>query len=304
VWLPKFKEPIKIKLSRKIEGNIRKSIVSKNASGEYYISILIEDGKDVPEKVKIDKKDDILGIDVGIKDFCVTSDGEVIENQKFLRSKQKRLKLLQRKLSHKQKGSNNRNKAKLKVAKLHQTIVNKRTDFLHKLSFRLVSENKAIAREDLNVQGMMKNHNLANALSDVAWSQFDSMLTYKSEWYGKHFLEIGRFEPSSKMCNKCGHYHGSLVLSDRTWTCEKCGSINDRDFNASLNIRDFSFISFNRNKEVEGTQGHGEVKSVRLKGNKKPKSKDEVVSGQKEEPVTASNSNSLELERHSDGSWL
>ena len=283
IWLPKFKEPINIKLSRKIEGTIRKSVVSKNSSGEYYISIVVEDGKEIPEKVKIDKREDILGIDVGIKDFCVTSEGEIIENQKFLRSKQKRLKLLQRKLSHKQKGSNNRNKAKLKVARLHQKVVNQRKDFLHKLSFRLVSENKAIAREDLNVKGMLKNHCLANAISDVAWSQFDSFLKYKAEWQGKHFLEIGRFDASSKICNKCGHYHGSLVLSDGILICEKCGSIIDRDFNASLNIRDFAFISF-----IKGTQGHGKVKSVKLKSDKKPKSKDEVASGQKEEPAMAS----------------
>ena len=295
VYLPKFKEPIKIKLSRKIIGDIRKSTVSKNASGEYYISILVEDGLDVPTKVDLHSKDEVLGIDVGIKDFCTTSEGEVVENQKFLQSKQSRLKMLHRKLAHKQKGSNNRAKAKLKVARLHQRIVNQRTDFLHKLSTRLVRENKAIAREDLNVKRMLKNHNLALAISDVAWTKFDHMLEYKSVWQGKHFLQIGRFEASSKTCNKCGHYHPNLKLSDRILVCESCANVQDRDVNAALNIRDWSFFSFLKGENDQrgihkNTQGHVKFKSVSPQGNKKPKSKDEVAPGQKEDLARTSNS--------------
>jgi putative transposase len=260
--LPKFKDSIKVKLSRNIEGDIRKGTVSKNASGEYYISIIVETGTDIPIKKPIQSKEEVLGIDVGIKDFCVTSEGEIVENPKFLRSKQERLALLQRNLSHKQKGSKNRKKAQLKVARLHQTIVNKRTDFLHKLSTRLVRENQAIAREDLNVKGMLKNHKLARAISEVAWTQFDSMCTYKTDWCGKWYLQIGRFEASSKTGNECGHYYKGLTLDQRSWKCPECGIVYDRDVNAARNIRDWAFISHNKN--LVPTDG-GEVKSVRSK---------------------------------------
>lgn len=287
LWLPKFKEAIKIKLSRKIIGDIRKSTVSKNASSEYHISIIVETGYEIPEKQKLESKTDVLGIDVGIKNFCVTSDGEVVENPKFLRSTHDRLVLLQRKLSHKQKGSKNRKKAQLKVAKLHQSIVNKRTDFLHKLSTRLVRENQAIAREDLNVKGMMKNHNLARVISEVAWTQFDSFCKYKTEWQGKWFIQIGRYEASSKTGNECGHYYGELALDQRTWKCPQCGIIYDRDINASLNIRDWAFIAWSKDQETKlvPTDG-GEVKSVRPKGDTQRKPKriavGEVSAGQKE----------------------
>lgn len=283
VWLPKFKEALKIKLSRKIVGRITKSTVSKNAAGEYHISILANDELESPTKPVLVDKHEVLGIDVGIKDFCVTSEGEVVENPKFLRSKQERLALLQRRLSHKQKGSKNRKKAQLKVARLHQTIVNKRTDFLHKLSTRLVRENQAIAREDLNVRGMMQNHKLARAISEVAWTQFDSMCTYKTEWYGKWYLQIGRFEASSKTGNECGHYYKGLTLDQRTWECPECGIVYDRDVNAARNIRDWAFISYNKNLVPTGG---GEVKSVRSKDDiqRKPKkiASGKVSVGQKE----------------------
>jgi putative transposase len=294
VCLPKFKDSIKIKLSRKIVGRITKSTVSKNASGEYYISILVNDELELPTKPTLTDKHEVLGIDVGIKDFCVTSDSEVVENPKFIRSKQERLTLLQRKLSHKQKGSKNREKAKLKVARLHQTIVNKRTDFLHKLSTRLVRENQAIAREDLNVTGMMKNHKLARFISDVAWSQFDSMCKYKTEWYGKWYLQVGRFDASSKTGNECGHYYGGLTLDQRTWKCPDCGIVYERDVNTARNIRDWAFLPHNKNLVPMGS---GEVKSVRLKRDMQRKSKnvgsDEVTVGQKEVSVRTSESTIL-----------
>src|SRR5574343_219723 len=294
LWLPKFKEGIKIKLSRKITGDIRKSTISRNASGEYHISIIVETGTEIPVKPKLESKTDVLGIDVGIKDFCVTSEGEVVENPKFLRSTHDRLVLLQRKLSHKQKGSKNRKKAQLKVAKLHQTIVNKRTDFLHKLSTRLVRENQAIAREDLNVKGMMKNHKLARSISEVAWTQFDSMCTYKTEWQGKWYLQIGRFDASSKTGNECGQYYKGLTLNQRTWKCPECGIVYDRDVNAARNIRDWAFISYNKN--LVPTDG-GEFKSVISQEDKQrtPKkiASGKVSAGQKES--SARNSNSINL---------
>lgn len=290
--LPKFKDSIKVKLSSNIEGDIRKGTVSKNASGEYYISIIVESGTDLPNKTPIHSKEDVLGIDVGIKEFAITSEGEIVENQKFLRTKQKRLKLLQRKLSHKNKGSNNRTKAKLKVAKLHQKIVNHRTDFLHKLSTQLVRENQAIAREDLNVSGMLKNHKLARAISEVAWTQFDSMLQYKTEWQGKWFLKIGRFEPSSKTCNVCGHYNKELTLSDRECTCPECGSVYDRDVNAALNIRDWAYIAYTKNSVPTGG---GEVKSVSSSEDKQGNTRKrvKVLAGQKEASVRTSESPTL-----------
>jgi putative transposase len=292
--LPKFKEAIKIKLSRKIIGRITKSTVSKNASDEYYISILANDGLELPTKPILTEKQEVLGIDVGIKDFCVTSEGEVVENPKFLRSKQERLALLQRNLSHKQKGSKNRKKAQLKVARLHQKIVNKRTDFLHKLSTRLVRENQAIAREDLNVKGMMKNHKLARAISEVAWTQFDSMTQYKTDWQGKWFLEVGRFDASSKTGNECGHYYKGLTLDQRTWKCPECGIVYDRDVNAARNIRDWAFISHNKNLS---THGHGELKSVRSRDDIQRKYKkiasDKVSVGQKEVSARISESPTL-----------
>jgi putative transposase len=294
LWLPKFKEAIKIKLSRKITGDIRKSTVSRNASNEYHISILVETGTEIPVKPKLESKTAVLGIDVGIKDFCVTSDGEVVENPKFLRSTHDRLVLLQRKLSHKTKGSKNRKKAQLKVACLHQKIVDKRTDFLHKLSTRLVRENQAIAREDLNVKGMLKNHKLARAISEVAWTQFDSMCTYKTDWYGKWYLQIGRFEASSKTGNECGHYYKGLTLDQRSWKCPECGIVYDRDVNAARNIRDWAFIAYNKNSIP--TDG-GESKSVRPKGDtqRKPKkiASGEVSAGQKEVSARTSESPTL-----------
>lgn len=284
IWLPKFKSGIKIKLSRCITGRITKSTVSMNASGEYYISILANDELELPHKQRINSNTDVIGIDVGVKNFAVCSDGEVIENQKFLRTKQKRLTLLQRKLSHKKKGSNNRKKAKLNVAKLHQKIVNQRTDFLHKLSTRLVRENQAIAREDLDVKGMLKTHKLAKSIGEVAWNQFDSMLKYKTDWHGKWFLQIGRFDASSKTCNVCGHYNGSLTLRDRKCTCPECGTAYDRDHNAALNIRDWAYISYNKNSVPTGS---GEFKSVSSKEDKQrnTRKRAKVSAGQKEVTV-------------------
>lgn len=242
--LPKFKQGIKTRLSRKIVGPPRKCTVSKNASNQYHISICFETGTDLPTKENITSRDEILGIDVGLKDFAITSEGEVVENPKFLNRNLDRLALLQQRLSHKKKGSKNREKAKLAVAKQHQKIVNQRTDFLHKLSTRLVGENQAIAREDLNVSGMLKNHNLAQAISDVSWSTFDSMVSYKCERQGKWYLRIGRWDASSKTCNVCSYVKKDLKLSDRSWVCPICKTVHDRDVNAALNIRNWAWIAW------------------------------------------------------------
>ena len=151
-----------------------------------------------------------------------------------------RMKVLQKRQSRKQKGSNNKNKAKQAVAKLHEKISNQRNDFQHKLTFRLVCENQAIALETLNVEGMLKNHKLAQHIADASWSSFVTLLEYKAQRYGKTILRIGQFEPSTKICSKCGYYNRELSLADRDWVCPDCGTHHDRDINAAINIKRFA----------------------------------------------------------------
>lgn len=235
IKLPKIGK-VKIKLSRKFEGKIKTTTVSKTPTGKYFVSILVDNKKALPEKCKIEKT---IGIDVGIKTFATISTGEKIDNPKFLKKSLGRLKVLQQRLSNKTKGSKNRLKTKHRVALIHEKITNQRSDFLHKLSTRLVSENQAIALEDLNVKGMIKNHNLAQSIGDCSWSKFMRMIEYKSEWQGKHVHKIGRFQPSSKICS-CGEINNELKLSDREWTCKECSTTHDRDILAAQNILNFS----------------------------------------------------------------
>ena len=238
IKLPKIGE-IKAVLHRKFEGNMKTATISKSSTGKYFISILVDDGKEVPDKQEISELSTI-GIDVGIKDFAILSNGEKVENPKYLKNSIQRLKCLQKRVSKKVKGSNNRNKARNHLSKTHETISNQRNNFQHQLSFRLISENQAIALETLNVKGMVKNHCLAQSISDAGWSSFVSKLEYKAEWLGKTILRIGRFEPSSKICNICGYYNGNLTLKDREWVCPDCKTQHDRDINAAINIKKFS----------------------------------------------------------------
>jgi putative transposase len=243
VKLPKI-EPIKAVLHRAFDGELKTATVSRTCKGHYYISILVEDGKELPAKQSFSETT-AVGIDVGIKDFAVLSTGDKIENPKYLKNSLQRLKVLQKRVSKKQKGSKNRAKAKQRLAVLHDKITNQRTDFQNKLSFRLVSENQAIALETLNVKGMQKNHCLAQAISDSAWSSFVTKLEYKADWVGKTILRIGRFEPSSKLCNVCGYHNSDLTLKDREWTCPDCKTVLDRDINAAINIKKFALIDQN-----------------------------------------------------------
>ena len=236
--IPKFKEGIKIKLHRDLVGTIKQATISFTPTGKYFVSILCDTGEESPVKKPIEEKNTI-GVDLGIKDFLVTSEGEVIDNPKFLRNSIQRLKVLQRRASKKQKGSNNRKKANKRVAILHEKITNQRKDFLHKASTKLIRENQTICLETLAVKNMVKNHNLAQAISDVSWSTFVSMLEYKAEWYGKNILRIGQFAPSSKTCS-CGVINKDLKLSDREWTCKSCGTTHDRDILAACNIKSFA----------------------------------------------------------------
>lgn len=236
--IPKFKKGIDIILHRPIKGEIRRATISITPTGKYFVSILCETGEEVKSKARIEENTSV-GIDLGIKTFVVTSNGEYIDNPKFLRESLSKLKYLQRKFS-KKKGKRTKNK----LAKLHEKVANQRKDFLNKTSSKLISDNQTICIEDLNVKGMLANHKLALSISDCGWSMFIDMLKYKAEWYGKNIIKIGRFEPSSKMCNNCGDVNKELRLKDREWTCINCNSLLDRDVNASINIKNFAFKNY------------------------------------------------------------
>lgn len=238
IFLPKFKQPIKIVLHRNFKGDIKTSTISKTPTGKYFISILVDNNKELP-KTKPIKEKTAIGIDLGIKSLIVTSDGLQVDNPKYLKQSLQRLKVLQKRASKKVKGSSNRKKQNRKVARIHEIVTNQRKDFLHKLSHKIISENQTICIEDLAVSNMVKNHKLAQSISDSGWVMFVNMLQYKSEWQGKNVVKIGRFEPSSKLCNVCGSINHDLTLSDREWLCA-CGINHDRDLNAAINIKKFA----------------------------------------------------------------
>ena len=241
---------IKIKLSRKIEGKIKTAIINKTPTNKYFVLILVEENKELPKKPKITEKTTI-GIDLGIKHFATISDGRKIENPKYLKQSESKLKRHQRWLSRKKRGSNNKTKQRLKLALVHEKITNQRSDFIHKLTYQLTHENQvnSIALEDLAIKNMVKNHYLARAITDVAWREFRRQMEYKCNWYGKNLLIIGRFEASSKTCS-CGYVNQELKLSDRKWTCPKCKTRHDRDILASQNIKRFALIGSGRPKST------------------------------------------------------
>jgi putative transposase len=222
-------------IHRTLDGTVKTVTVSKNTDGKYYASILVDDGL---ETLESDASGKAIGLDVGLIDFVVTSDGSKYSNPKHLKKHSRNLKRKQQKLSRKQKGSNTRHKAKKLVARVHSKIKRVREDFLHKLSRKIVDENQVIAVENLNVKGMVRNHCLAKAISDAGWGMFGTMLKYKAEKLGKIYIEVDRFFPSSKTCNNCLHKVSEMPLKVRHWDCPKCHSHNDRDINAAKNIRD------------------------------------------------------------------
>lgn len=236
--IPKFREGIDVVVHRKTKGLIKSATVSKTSSGKYFASILCETGEDCKLKSKIEK-DTTVGIDLGIKNFLIDSGGELIKNPKFLCKSEFKLNYLQRKYS-KYKGKRTKNK----LVRLYEKIASQRKDFLHKKSFKLVSENQTIAIEDLNIKGMLKNRCLSKSISDVGWSMFTTMLEYKCRWYGVNLLKIGRFEPSSKTCSICGNVNKKLTLEDRSWICVNCNTQHDRDINAAINIKNFALKNY------------------------------------------------------------
>ena len=187
---------------------------------------------------KVNETNNAIGIDLGVKDFVITSEGEVFDNLYFKKSNINRIKKLQRQLSRKQKGSNNRNKSRIKLAKLFEKINNRKNYYLHSVTNILINDNQVICMEDLNVKGMSKNHNLAESISEMNFGEFRRMLEYKAKWYNRRIIFVDRFYPSSKTCHNCGYINKQLKLSDRQWVCPNCGKIISRDYNAALNILD------------------------------------------------------------------
>lgn len=245
--IPKFrnKNKIKVRIDRKFEGKIKTVTVSKNKSGKYFAAVLVEIPEELPSKPMV-IADRTIGIDLGLKDFATLSTGEKISNPRNLKKSLDKIKYLHYKLSKTKKRSKRREKAKIRLAKAYEKISNQRNDFLHKLSYKLTHDNQVdtICMEDLNVRGMMKNYRLAQSISDVSWSRFVELLKYKCDWYGKNLYQIGRFEPSSKMCS-CGKLNNDLKLRDREWTCQNCGATHDRDILAAQNIKRFGLIRLN-----------------------------------------------------------
>lgn len=231
IQLPKLKL-VKARLSRAFCGQIKNATVSQTPSGKYFVSITVE-----MECEPLSSTGNIIGIDLGIKDLLITSDGEKYDNKRITKKYEDILTREQRRLSRKVKGSNNYSKQRIKVARVYEKIHNTRIDYLHKISHKLISENQVIVSEDLAVSNMVKNHNLAKAISDCGWSELMRQLTYKAEWNNRQYIKIGRFIPSSQMCHVCGYINPEAKnLSVREWTCSQCGTQHDRDINAAINI--------------------------------------------------------------------
>ena len=242
---------IKTKVSRTFDGKIKTATIKKTPTNKYFVSITVE-LPTIKVKQKPISKNNAVGIDTGIKTFAVLSDGTEIENPKHLKNSIKRLKVLQRRASKKQKGSANRKKANLKVATLHESIANQRLDFLHKTTTAIAKQYDTVACENLNIAGMVRNDKIAQSISDLGLGRFYTLLEYKMQEQGGNYLEIGRFEPSSKMCS-CGVINKELKLSDRVWTCKSCNTTHDRDVLASNNILRFALTK--QNKLTAGTVG-------------------------------------------------
>ena len=264
---------VKAKLSRRFgdepfEGKIKTCTVTTTTTGKVFISAIVDDSTSPPEKAPI-REGTAVGVDLGIESYAVLSTGEEIPNPRHLEEALGRLRVLQRRLSKKQKGSQRRGKARQAVALQHEKVRGRRQDFLHKLTTKIVREHDTICLETLNVAGMVKNRSLARHISQAGWSEFVRMILYKAERAGKNVLRIGQFEPSSQTC-ACGAVNGSLTLRDRQWTCEECGQTHDRDHLAALNIKRFALAEVHLSStagqagSARGDAGNGQVCEARI----------------------------------------
>jgi putative transposase len=241
--IPKFREGISAVFHRRFEGKVKTVTISRTPTNKYYASILVENDAELPSLPQIEESS-AIGIDTGIKTFLTISDGRTFENPKFLKKSARKLRRLQRQHSRSKKGSNRREKSRKRLARQYEKVTNQRRDYIHKVTANLTSDSqvRTICIEDLNVKGMVKNRNLAKSLHDVSLGLFYEILTYKCQWRGINLVQIGRFEPSSKICNCCGYVKNDLTLKDRSWWCPNCQVWHDRDLNASINIKKFGLI--------------------------------------------------------------
>jgi putative transposase len=261
LFQPKFKEGIKIVIDREHKGEIRNTTISRTNTGKYFVSVLCETQKEFPKKKPVKEKS-TLGVDLGLNHFIITSEGLKIENPKYLINSLQRIRVLQRRMRNKKRGSKNSKKAYKKIAVVYEKSTNQRNDFLQKLSSKLISENQTLCFEDLNISGMSATckpkqdengkflpngqsakSGLNKSILDAGWGMFVSTCKYKADWYGKNILQIPTFQPSTKICNKCGATNHTLTLADREWTCEKCKCTHDRDVNAAINIKNYCLNS-------------------------------------------------------------
>ena len=231
IKLPKLKE-VKAKIHRNFSGHIKSATISQLPSGKYYVSVLVE-----TEHKPLAKSNGQIGLDLGIKDLCITSDGKKYENPKPLKKYEKKLIKLQRQLAHKTKGSKNYNKKRIQIARCHEKITNTRKDYLHKVSIEIINENQVIVSENLQIKNMVKNHKLAKSISDVSWYELTRQLEYKSKWNNRIYVKVDTFYASSQLCSCCGYQNKKTKdLSVRQWKCPNCWEIHDRDINAAKNI--------------------------------------------------------------------
>lgn len=282
ITIPKAKD-IPAVLHRKFKGMVKTVTVSMTPSGRYFASVLVDTAiQEIP--VTPIHVDTALGIDLGIKSLAVCSDGRTFDNPKNLQKSLDRLKLLQKRLSRKQKGSANRNKARRRVARLQEHIANSRKDNLHKITHALThdSQVRTICMENLNVKGMQRNHHLAQAVGDASFGTFLTLLEYKCRWYGVNLIKIDRFAPSSKTCGKCGYVYKGLKLSERSWTCPECGTHHDRDFNAACNIKEFGLKALpterGKVKPVDCPTVDERPRVLKSRGSKKQEKRGDMVS--------------------------